>query len=375
MISSPNLLHKQLDLGDNAPILSDEQNRDYGTRIPFLGKWYFHITAIAIIMAYEISISKVLGSSSGVFDFTVYYIVNIALFYLSAFYLVPCLYKRENTIAIRIVIGILAFLFQVLALISISHLVRFFNSGSLHYDTTFIQLIQAIWRSFYLLGISWAYWLAIHHIIKSRREKALLIRQKEMEHQSMLLENAYLQTRINPHFLFNTLNFIYSSALQKSENTSIAISELSDIMRYSLQNPDKHGKVDLVDEIDNIDKFIKIIKLRFGERLSLNYSVVGEIEKGHYRILPHLLMTFIENLTKHGDLQDPYSPAIVYLKIDCDILELKISNKKLQSNALKTEQIGITNALTRLESYYPNKHTLTIHDNTETYELNLTIEL
>ena len=127
--------------------------------------------------------------------------------------------------------------------------------------------------------LSFAYWAAT---AANKKNKELLAAQLQMQHfenDKITTEKKFLLTQINPHFLYNTLNFFYSKALIVSPPLADSILLLSDIMRYSLQlKENRYGMVLLQNEVNHIYNIIKINQYRFSNKLNINFYLTGELE-------------------------------------------------------------------------------------------------
>lgn len=213
-------------------------------------------------------------------------------------------------------------------------------------------------------GISLAYWYGKRSIAIERNQQRL---EKEIsEAQLMLLKN-----QISPHFLYNTLSFLYTRALPLSKDLSDAIAKLSEMMRYSLTEIGKDDKVSLEKEISHLENFIEIHQLRFNRQLHIQLTVEGDIKS--YKIMPLLLITFVENAFKHGKVNDAANPLLIKIKTKNKIFNFSIKNKKSNGLKEKSSGIGLTNVRNRLALAYPDLHLLEITDNSEYYSVNLTI--
>ncbi len=137
--------------------------------------------------------------------------------------------------------------------------------------------------------------------------------QRDLENQRLSAELAFLKSQINPHFLFNSLNSIYSLAYQKSETTPEAILKLSEIMRYMLYESNDN-KVDLAKELQYLQNYIDLQKIRFGNKAFVDFKITGEV--GDQKIVPLLLIAFIENAFKHGVANNPLSPIRLLINLD-----------------------------------------------------------
>ena len=122
-------------------------------------------------------------------------------------------------------------------------------------------------------------------------------RLKLAEKEKVNAELSYLKAQINPHFLFNTLNSIYSLAIEKSDYTATAVVKLSSMMRYVITDA-SHKFVPLEKEINYISNYIELQKLRIDSSIKLMYTVTGDISDK--KIAPLVLISFIENAFKYG---------------------------------------------------------------------------
>jgi len=198
-------------------------------------------------------------------------------------------------------------------------------------------------------------------------------RVKEIEAEKVQAELSFLKAQINPHFLFNTLNNIYSLAVTKSDNTPEAIIKLSDILRYLTEDAGKQ-LVSLEHEITCISNYIELQKLRLNTRTTIDYSITGSIEG---KIIPPLiLMTFVENVFKYG--VSAHEPGVIrlHLEIKENRLEFFAQNRivpiLLEANSTG---IGIENARKRLNHLYPHRHQLDIIVENGLYTVKLSIDL
>ncbi|MCC8425318.1 sensor histidine kinase [Mucilaginibacter sp. UR6-11] len=196
--------------------------------------------------------------------------------------------------------------------------------------------------------------------------------QRDLENQRLTAELAFLKSQINPHFLFNSLNSIYSLAYQHSENTPGAILKLSEIMRYMLYECNDN-KVDLSKELQYLQNYIDLQKIRFGNNAYIDFKVDGEITD--QQIVPLLLIAFIENAFKHGIANDSLSPITLFVNVNQQHLQFYIRNKKHRNNRDPLGGIGLNNVKRRLDLLYPGKYNLDIRDETDTYTCELSLVL
>ncbi len=199
-------------------------------------------------------------------------------------------------------------------------------------------------------------------------------RWQQSEKERLDAELSYLKAQINPHFLFNTLNSIYSLAIQKSDSTPEAVQKLSSMMRYILAESN-NDFVPLHKELDYIRNYIDLQQLRFGNELKLNYSIWGN-EKNK-KIAPLILISFIENAFKYGINAEEDTNIKIVINIYEQRLEMFVSNNKVtvQVNEEDKSGIGLENTSSRLELVYPYSHKLLIQEDEKQFTVNLSIDL
>lgn len=199
-------------------------------------------------------------------------------------------------------------------------------------------------------------------------------RWKQTEKEKMGAELAYLRAQINPHFLFNTLNSIYSLAIVKSDYTASAIVKLSAMMRYVI-NEAHQDFVSLEKEISYIRSYIELQQIRFGDSIKISFEVRGQTQGKS--IAPLILISFVENAFKHGVNAEENSDIRILVDISDLTLRLEVSNNKVfvQSTDETKSGLGIENTRSRLQLLYPSAHTLSIHDNEKDFKVILELKL
>lgn len=199
--------------------------------------------------------------------------------------------------------------------------------------------------------------------------------RKELENQKLQAELSFLKMQVNPHFLFNALNNIYSLAvMEKSKKTGDSIMKLSELMRYVLyEKEDAENKVSLVKEIRHINSYIDLEKLRHPGDIYINFSIEGEV--GDKRVAPLLLFPLIENACKHGILTDPQKPVTIQLKVVDHSVDFCIENFINSYQKDKIGGIGIQNVQKRLGLLYGKTCKLDIKQTNEKFVANLHLPL
>lgn len=259
--------------------------------------------------------------------------------------------------------------------------------------TTGILIFGFLFTAVFFICVS----LLVSYLVYLRDERK---QRKILEEQKMQLEVEktqanlnFLKAQINPHFLHNTLNFLYAKALPLSAELSEGILTLSDMMRYALSEGNtKDGKAPLKDEIEHVRNVIKIQQLRFNNQLNVEFEVEGIVNGA--TIIPFVLITLVENAFKHGDLKSTANPIEIKVKIlsenniaatpathDQTItnrekrkLYFYCRNKKKSGPKELSTGIGLQNIKKRLELAYGKNYQFNVKDDGEFYTTELIIE-
>jgi len=216
------------------------------------------------------------------------------------------------------------------------------------------------------MAISAGIWIVQEWKIAEKKAKLI-------EAERMIMELSFLRSQINPHFLFNTLNSIYSLALVKSDVTADAVMKLSDMMRYITQ--EAHAdQVPLEMEVQYISHYVELQKIRLDENVKVQLNLNGRLSE--FSIAPLILMPFVENAFKYGISSHEPAPVIIEINMVYNLLNLKISNRIFHDHKTSaTPGLGISNTRQRLELSYPGHHELNISDNGQIFMVNLMIQL
>lgn len=197
---------------------------------------------------------------------------------------------------------------------------------------------------------------------------------KKLAEEKVAAELSFLKSQIHPHFLFNTLNNLYALTLIKSDKTPEIVLKLSDLLDYMIYNSNEEF-VSLAKEIEILNSYIELEKMRYNERLNLQFTIQGEVNG--YRIAPLILLPFIENSFKHGASNDRTQPLInINLNIEKSHMTLRVINSvpvDIIEDDTVAQGIGLKNVKRRLELIYPGEHELNIKSGNKQYEVRLKI--
>ena len=298
--------------------------------------------------------------------FLLFGVMNIGLFYLNFLYFIPRYLdtKKYKAYTLALVSSVIVFaLVKYGFTVCFKSLIEAHNDG--HMPTFGAYLIGSGLTNVFFLFLSSALKFSVDWFLNERV-------QRDLENQRLTAELAFLKSQINPHFLFNSLNSIYSLAYQKSDTTPEAILKLSEIMRYMLYESNDN-KVDLEKELLYLQNYIDLQKIRFGNKAFVDFKITGEV--GSQKIVPLLLIAFIENAFKHGVASNPSAPIRLLINLDGTRLHFYMENRKHMNNRDTEGGIGLNNVKRRLDLLYPGKYTLTIQDEPQTYTCELSLVL
>lgn len=194
-------------------------------------------------------------------------------------------------------------------------------------------------------------------------------RARQAESDKTNAELSFLRAQINPHFLFNTLNNIYTLAVIQDENAPDSILKLSNIMRY-VTDDTREDFVPLQYEIDCINDYIELQKLRLGKNTRIDFKITGDVESK--QIAPLILMTFIENVFKYGISKHESSIVSINILVHENGVSFYCQNRIFQEKEhTEREGIGLINVKQRLHYLYPGKYVLNINTENQLYTVNL----
>ena len=188
----------------------------------------------------------------------------------------------------------------------------------------------------------------------------LLENRREIETRHTQAQLNYLKAQINPHFLFNTLNNIYSAAVLQHPRTADMVLRLSDLLRYVTYDGQAE-RVPIHKEIAQIQAYIDLFQLKSEHPLSIRFDVSGDLEQGE--IEPLLLLPLVENALKHGDLEEQVAGYLhIILRQEAKRLFFQVENSFNPANEQKDTVggVGLDNIRQRLELNYPGRHRLDI---------------
>ncbi|WP_165501733.1 sensor histidine kinase [Pedobacter frigiditerrae] len=186
---------------------------------------------------------------------------------------------------------------------------------------------------------------------KERLEK--IIQQQKIEQELVIAQNAFLKAQINPHFLFNTLDFIYHNVNKYSETAGDAVIKLAQMMRFAIDSNEMEQTIYLAYEIEQVENLLYLYQIRKNNDLNIHFAYTDEVKQ--FRLIPLVVLTLVENIFKHGDISNAEDIAFVNLEVKNDLLIIQAVNL-INVNKIKgSNNSGLNNIQKRLNYAYGDK--------------------
>jgi sensor histidine kinase YesM len=290
--------------------------------------------------------------------------------YINLNWLIPVYFKAEKY-------GLYFLLLAISTCISIGFNLLTFNYLS---DILFPGYYFIAYYGFWEIGEFIIAYIIITSLIKLSKSwfkyREIQGQLQRLETEKSAAELSALKSQVNPHFLFNSLNNLYSLALDKDDRTPGIILRLSQTMRYLLYESNADF-VPLEKEIEHLNNYVEMQRLRVGEKANISFVVQGEV--GKRQIAPLLFLPLVENGFKHGIKGDTEGAFIkIRLQVLDNQLVFKTENNKGTVDDVEKGQysggVGLENLRRRLNLLYPGRHHLEITDGISTFTVVLKID-
>jgi hypothetical protein len=230
--------------------------------------------------------------------------------------------------------------------------------------------LSAIEPILYISVYAFVYAIVRDYYLQNKNRKLRRIQQSENELHA-------LKAQLNPHFLFNALNYLYGTALkEKASDTAKGIDLMSDMMRYTIHGMHENF-VPLVEELKFIENYLELQQVRLPEKhsIKINTKVISDDHQQH-KVAPLLLLPFIENAFKYGISMDNPCEVLVKVIVVENELHLEVFNTIVQNRAqVKGNNTGIKNTIKRLDLLYPDRYKLNQENTGLDYKVLLSLKL
>lgn len=333
-----------------------------------------HIVGCILFLSIPIIFSPDLGSKAMLFTFSPFqrnfmcYVLLLFFFYLDYFYLIPKFYFTKKRVLffgiVLICYFFTAYFPSLLFPMDFAHMPPRPDMGMPRKmpPRNFIRPMEGDSIIQFLLVFTLSFLIKINNQLTN------------IHSEKLKAEVSYLKAQINPHFLFNTLNSLYSLTISKSDDAPDAVLKLSNMMRYVVTES-TNDFVPLAKELNYIKDYIDLQKLRIADENYLHISISGD--PSNKKIAPLMIIPFIENAFKYGINSEEDWRISIQIEITENEFLLVVENNIVPVNLPESygSEQGIENTERRLDFIYPGSHELTITETTEIFKVNLKINL
>jgi len=223
-----------------------------------------------------------------------------------------------------------------------------------------------------------AFVMAVIKLIRIQHEEQQ--KRQLLEKEKLQTELSFLKNQLNPHFLFNTLNNLYMLTLKSSPLAPEVVAKLSETLDYILYRC-QEKVVPLKGEIQLIESYLALQRIRHSEQVSINFNLEGQVDSES--IAPLIMLSLVENAFKHGINKHPGSPQIdIKLVVKKNEINFSVYNSKWNdrnqsrsSSGGKSNGIGLKNIQRQLSLIYPNKHSMNINEQENSYFVEMKVDL
>lgn len=329
------------------------------TLFKFYRHYKIHLLCWLIFIIYESLITSIVFYNwVNPVIYLSHYFIFITFFYMHANYALPWalhqkkwIYALVPSIVIAEAAGHMGFQY------SVSYLLEYLEITKKPVTVDLNSILMNVYRSISFLLFSTGYFF-LRTSLKERkkREEAekeslqAIISRQEMEQQLARARHAFLKAQINPHFLFNTLDFIYHQVNVHSQEAGEAIVRLADMMRFAINADEMESSISLMDEIDQVENLLFLHSITKNGNRNIVFNYPPPVQRLYF--IPLVLLTLVENILKHGNVNDPTQKASITLKIDGEFLLVETNNLIGDKTVNSGSTSGLANIHQRLSFAY-----------------------
>ncbi|MBO3697887.1 sensor histidine kinase [Roseivirga sp. E12] len=310
----------------------------------------FGLTFDSLIFDYEFEMALLLSLSECA--------INVIVSYVNLLILIPRILQGR---------GMTPYLISVIVFFIILFIPYYFSElGFYLFSESELRVVISFALNFTMfILVSFLFWKVNQYELEKKRNL-------ELSNQKLTTELQLLKSQVSPHFLFNTLNNIYSLSITKHENTSLMIEKLSDLLRYIIYEGEQ-AYVSLEREMELLRNYTELQQLK-KPKGGKNILLTTKGIKSSQQIPPLLLINIVENCFKHGDITyNKHGVLNINLEVENNQLHFWTENSFNSSN--KKNGIGLSNVQQQLSHYYPGQHRFQIDSTNDRFKTDLYIDL
>lgn len=320
-----------------------------------------HVLIWVLYMAYEVmSLGILFTSLASPIVFISHYAIVILFFYINSDIGLPfTLGNKKNPLLIVSVILLEVSLYVLCQyIVSLTLVFAAISETQVSLNSNFI--IRNLYRGLLFLGFSTGYYFLKTYLAERRKTEELeqerlknIIEQQKIEQELVVAQNAFLKAQINPHFLFNTLDFVYHKVNAHSQVAGEVIEKLAEMMRFAIDSEHMGSTIHLLKEIEQVENLLYLYQVRKSVDLNIHFEYDREVKELY--LVPLVVMTLVENIFKHGDLSNADEIASISLKVEDDVFQIKTFNLINVFKADISHHSGLNNIKKRLIYAYGEK--------------------
>lgn len=340
--------------------------------------WKYHVTLAFVLIALELLESYFFNGVNGVLrNFTervislktTFFFTGILIYVLNYKYVCPNFFQANSILKTLLGIGLLIIIFSGVRFL-LEEIILYNFTGLHNYNIENLTVFKYLGDNYFYAVKPILYSTIIFFVI-SNKEKREFTFQLEIAKSKAELD--LLKSQISPHFLFNTLNSFYVELIDDKPNTADDIQRLSQLLRHVIYDS-KNDFISLKKEVNFLKDYVHFFEKRYEDNLHVNFTIDGDLE--HKNVPTLVLINFIENLFKHGIVDNKDEIATISLSVENDTLILYTKNKTNKSDKLMDAGIGNKNVKKRLDILYPNQeYSLTLSNNNGYFETTLKLPI
>jgi len=311
-------------------------------------------------------------------------VIIFSIFYFLSYYVVPKFLFRKKYIQLLLCLVLIYYFYAFSSFLEYALLPKVITIPGRGYNAYAQRILSSGVQGVIMLKNAPEILLDLSYLISPALVMKLAVtlldlstKALKLERDNLNLELAFLKAQINPHFLFNTLNNIYSLALHKSDKAPHVVLKLSDLMRYTLYDSN-FPSVSLQKEILFFENYVELERIRHTSRVTIDVEFSGEYDG--LTIAPLIMFPFIENAFKHGiNKSIKRSWVDIRLRVEGNVLRTSIRNSRFTAeNTTQPRRpggIGIANTRKRLELLYPGNYVLEVKEDDASFSVDLALTL
>lgn len=347
-------------------------------------RYKIHFLVWILYMLQETVVIGILFNSFGnPFIYLVHYLVSIFMFYLHSDVVLPiALIDRRKAWLVVPIAVVLQLAVYVLLHFMASYALFSVDIGTvdeLKLDRTFV--LRNLYRGLLFMGFATGYYFFSTYLKERTKSETLqqeklitIIEAQKMKQELADAQNAFLKAQINPHFLFNTLDFVYHSINQYSPVAGESIIRLADMMRYAISAGELGSNVRLAGEIEQVENLIYLYQVRRAGGLAIEFRYTPEC--GMVKLIPLVLLTLVENMFKHGYIGSNMDEAArIQLEVRSGYFSIRTVNLIGRSNIELSNRTGLKNVDERMKNAYGTNFKLDYGVRGKFFEVNLQVPL